>query len=258
VKFGSLFSGIGGIDLGLERAGMECAWQVEIDPFCRSVLQRHWPRTQRFEDVRQVNEGNLQKVDLVAGGFPCQDVSDAGWGVGIEGDRSGLWGEFSRILGCLRPKYAFVENVSGLLRRGFGRVLGDLAEAGYDAEWGCIPAAALGAPHLRDRVWILAYARPEHGGTPRWADQGLGRCYVLPEGDDGEAPERCEHRELVALVPGVHPGVASDWWRHQSSVGRTANGLPGQLDRSMSLGNAVVPQVVEWIGRRIMKCEESP
>lgn len=252
MNFGSLFSGIGGIDLGLERAGMQCAWQVEIDPFCRSVLERHWPRTQRFEDVRQVNEGNLQKVDLIAGGFPCQDVSSAGWGVGIEGERSGLWSEFSRIISGLRPRYVLVENVTGLLGRGLGRVLSDLAKAGYDAEWSCISAAALGAPHIRDRVWILAYPGQEHGGTARRPDQGLGRCDVFPEGGDGKTSERCEHRELAPLVPGVHSGVASDWWRHQSCVDRTANGLPRQLDRSCALGNAVVPQVVEWIGRRIM------
>jgi DNA (cytosine-5)-methyltransferase 1 len=160
VRFGSLFSGIGGIDLGLERAGFHVAWQVELDDHCNRVLSQHWPDVPRHRDVREVGAHNLNPVDLIAGGFPCQDISAAGKRVGIDGERSGLWREFARIIGELRPRYVLVENVSALLGRGMGRVLGDLAACGYDAEWDCIPAAAVGAPHIRDRVFVVAYRTP--------------------------------------------------------------------------------------------------
>src|SRR6476661_6834913 len=127
LTFGSLFAGIGGIDLGLERAGMRCAWQVEIDDYATRVLAKHWPDVTRFRDVRSVGAHNLTPVDLLAGGFPCQDISDAGKRAGIEGARSGLWSEFARLIGELRPRYVLVENVTALLRRGMGTVLGDLA-----------------------------------------------------------------------------------------------------------------------------------
>src|SRR5688572_14262480 len=127
MRFGSLFAGIGGIDLGLERAGMKCAWQVELDPFCRRVLAKHWPDVARYEDVREVGAHNLEPVDLIAGGFPCQDISNAGKRAGIDGERSGLWSEYARIVRELRPRYVLVENVTALLGRGIGRVLGDLA-----------------------------------------------------------------------------------------------------------------------------------
>src|SRR3990167_3261466 len=217
LTFGSLFSGIGGIDLGLERAGMRCAWQVEIDDYCQRVLAKHWPDVPRFRDVREVGAHNLAHVDLIAGGFPCQDLAQGGKSVGIEGSRSGLWSEFARIIRELRPRFVFVENVPGLLVRGMGRVLGDLASCGYDAEWQSIPAAAVGAPHIRERVFILAYPGCEsrHGDGP-----DARRPIVYPEGSRGASPEWSEDRKLIAMVPGVHPGVASDWWRAQSRVDR--------------------------------------
>lgn len=148
---GSLFSGIGGFDLGFARAGFEIAWQVEIDPFCRAVLEKHWPTVRRYEDVRTVGS-ELERVDVLCGGFPCQDISVAGRGAGIDGARSGLWSHFARLIGELRPAYVVVENVTALLTRGLGRVLGDLAARGYDAEWDCLPASAFGANHRRDRI----------------------------------------------------------------------------------------------------------
>ncbi len=152
MNVGSLFSGIGGFDLGFERAGMRVSWQVELDPYCRAVLARHFPDAARFEDVREVGAGNLDPVDLVCGGFPCQDLSAAGRGAGIDGARSGLWSEFARIVRELRPRYVVVENVPALLtgkgkrweRGPIGRVLGDLAEARYDAEWACLSAGEFG------------------------------------------------------------------------------------------------------------------
>ena len=168
MKVGSLFAGIGGFDLGLERAGMQSAWFCEADPFCRRVLGKHWPGVPCYPDVRELRGADVEWVDVLCGGFPCQDLSVAGAGAGIDGSRSGLWSEYARVIGEVRPRYVVVENVTDLLVRGkrwprapIGRVLGDLAALGYDAEWDCIPACAVGAPHQRDRVWIVAYPHSE-------------------------------------------------------------------------------------------------
>lgn len=132
LSFLSLFSGIGGIDLGLERAGMRCVGQVEIDPYCRAVLARHWPSVPQWDDVRTFKREQLkERPDLIAGGFPCQDVSNAGTRTGLDGHRSGLWTEFHRIVREIRPRFVLVENVAALLVRGLDRVLGDLASCGY-------------------------------------------------------------------------------------------------------------------------------
>lgn len=154
---GSLFAGIGGFDLGFERAGFKTSWQVEIDPYCQKVLAKNFPEAERFGDIRECGSHNLKPVDVICGGFPCQDISNAGLRAGIEGERSGLWKEYARIIRELRPKYVVVENVAALLGRGMGVVLGDLAEIGYDAEWQIISAADMGALHLRERVWIVSY-----------------------------------------------------------------------------------------------------
>jgi DNA (cytosine-5)-methyltransferase 1 len=162
---GSLFTGIGGFDLGLERAGMRVLWQSEIDGFCQRVLAQHWPGVLLVPDVRDVGAGTVPTVDVVCGGFPCQDISLAGKGAGIRGARSGLWAEYARVVGELRPRYVVVENVSALLGRGLERVLGDLATLRYDAEWDCLPASAFGAPHRRDRIWLVAYPSGDDGGS---------------------------------------------------------------------------------------------
>jgi DNA (cytosine-5)-methyltransferase 1 len=157
-----LFSGIGGFSYGLERTGgFKTSAFCEIDPFCRAVLRKHWPNVPCYTDVRKLDAARLRAdgiaVDAVCGGFPCQDISLAGKGAGILGERSGLWSELARIIGEVRPLYVLLENVAALLGRGLDRVLGDLAALGYDAEWHCIPASAIGAPHVRDRIWIVAY-----------------------------------------------------------------------------------------------------
>jgi DNA (cytosine-5)-methyltransferase 1 len=149
---GSLFAGIGGIELGLERTGgFRTVWQVERDEFARRVLAKHWSDVRRHDDVRTFPAGDPDqwRCDLICGGFPCQDISLAGSGAGLAGTRSGLWFEYARIIRELRPRFVLVENVAALLTRGLGRVLGDLAEIGYDAEWSMLPACALGAPHTR-------------------------------------------------------------------------------------------------------------
>ena len=158
MTFGSLFAGIGGLDLGFERCGFECRWQVEIEPHPIKVLEKHWPNVHREKDINECSKENLERVDIIAGGFPCQDISYAGRGAGLDGERSGLFFEAIRLVCELRPRVVVLENVAGLLTRGLDRVLGTLAEVGYDAEWHCIPAAAVGAPHIRDRVFIFGYA----------------------------------------------------------------------------------------------------
>lgn len=193
---GSLFSGIGGIDLGLTRAGMSVQWMVEKDEYARKVLRKHWPETRIYEDVRYIkgpgHDGHweecdecLSPVDVLAGGFPCQDISVAGKGKGIkEGTRSGLWFEYARLIRELRPKYVLVENVPALRSRGLDRVLGDLAESGYDAEWQCLPASAFGAPHRRDRLFIVAYPKRELVRVESGRGSGQDRPdTVFPSGD---------------------------------------------------------------------------
>ena len=169
LTFGSLFAGIGGMDLGLERAGWQCRWQVEIDDYARRILAKHWPDVRRHDDVRTFppDDGTDWTVDLIAGGFPCQPVSIAGKRLG-EADDRWLWPEFLRVIRAIRPRFVLLENVPGLFVRGFDRVLGDLAASGYDAEWDCLPASAFGAPHQRDRVFVVAYTSgfdPESRGV---------------------------------------------------------------------------------------------
>ena len=309
--FGSLFAGIGGIDLGLERAGWECRFQVEWDPFCQRVLAKHWPDVPRYGDIHDVHgplahadstprypEGPasqtllgpatferlgrrgsgwdcpecLPRVDLLAGGFPCQPFSVAGRQRGMEDDRW-LWPEFARAIRELRPRYVLVENVPGLLvGGGMGAVLGDLAELGFDASWESIPAAAVGAPHLRYRVWIMAYdarfgrrrsrERTVDGGPSGRGIVGLGedaQPFSLAHAIGQRGRGRDDYREHATDADppgeGVGPAGYGKWWAVEPDVGRVAHGLPARVDRLRALGNAVVPQVVEWIGRQILEAE---
>ena len=176
-----LFSGIGGFSLGLERVGMKTVAFCEVDKKCQKVLQKHWPDVPIFDDVSNLTGEEIGKrieetIDVIVGGFPCQDISVAGAGEGLEGKRSGLWSEFHRLIKEIKPQYAIIENVSALRSRGLDQVLRSLSEIGYDAEWNCIPASAFGAPHRRDRIWIMAYPRRSSGGEQFDRDQeGIGR-----------------------------------------------------------------------------------
>jgi DNA (cytosine-5)-methyltransferase 1 len=339
-----LFSGIGGFSIGLERAGMRTVAFCEIEPFCRAVLAKHWPHVPCYDDIRTLTaarlaadgiisinpnangsgfqvEGSEQQaagpeqframgIDVICGGFPCQDISVAGRGAGIEGSRSGLWSEYARIIGELRPRYVIVENVAALLGRGLDRVLGDLAEIGFDAEWHCIPASAVGAPHRRDRLWLVAYPnggrqrqrdaakRPvsefdagrdvadakntktdngggggegdgPHGRECNWRFAG-GGSYVADTaserlegakqqrfgksiserlGDDGQAISNSDSQPTQRLT--ISWGECSHWLA-EPDVGRVAHGVPARVDRLRSLGNSVVPQIPEIIGRAIL------
>ncbi len=299
MRIGSLFSGIGGLELGLERAipGAHTVFQVEQNPYARAVLAKHWPNAQRFEDVRQAGAHNLPACDLLCGGFPCQDISVAGKRAGIDGQRSGLWSEYARIIGELRdagrpPRYIVVENVSALLTGGMGRVLGDLASCGYDALWDCVPAAAIGAPHRRDRIFIVAHANRSprsvggerlHRQTPprkpsqRSEDQGLANPDSTGRETQWTGAIRPEPRPLSgggAAVANPHnPRRIKQWWPiavraeqlatqrsggwvPEPNVGRVADGVPRRVDRLRCLGNAVVPQVAEVVGRVVLQLEE--
>jgi DNA (cytosine-5)-methyltransferase 1 len=237
--FGSLFAGIGGLDLGLERAGWECRWQVEIDNYCRRVLAKHWPDVPRFGDIRTVTGGELERVDLICGGFPCQDISNAGKRAGIDGERSGLWSEYIRLVRVVRPRLVLVENVAALLTRGLDRVLGDLAEAGYDAEWRCLSAAAFGAPHRRERLFIVA----EHD---RHANP-----YIL--GADADFPHAEDFQWWRGRLHELGAGDGIQRGDSYAGIRRTVDGIPHWVERIGGLGNAVVPQVAEWIGRRLLE-----
>ncbi len=194
MRIGSLFSGIGGLELGLERAGLgEVAWQVELDPAARAVLARHWPNAARHNDIGEVSGEQLGSIDVLCGGFPCQDLSVAGKGAGLAGSRSGLWFEYARLIRELRPKLVVVENVAALITRGLDVVLGDLASAGYDATWFTVRASDVGAPHRRERLFIVAYASgwsPERRGEP-------GDVARQARDDEGEGVQRERGRDAV-------------------------------------------------------------
>jgi len=388
ITVGSLFSGIGGIDLGLERAGMTVKWQSEIDPYACKVLKKHWPDIPNLGDIKQIDWSTVEPVDIIAGGYPCQPFSTAGKRQG-ENDPRHLWPYFRDAISGIQPRFAILENVRGHLSMGFDRVLADLTEIGYDAEWQIVSAASVGAPHRRERIICVAYptqqysngvfdyARnspqpqtiPELGnnsgsenvvdtnGTPRqqqqkrqvqesdigrrsqdvaypndtrggtsrsdadrhweatlagWNDQPQsqpGRLSEImanthsdntPNGgqrqglqgedtswrDDGSGSgsdigqvsmgstrqnscnvaDTTSQQRKESLCTGARIFASSnawrsssdgrplsDWWAVEPDVGRVADGVPARLDRLKGLGNAVVPQVAEYVGRLIMQ-----
>jgi DNA (cytosine-5)-methyltransferase 1 len=242
----SLFAGIGGFDLGLERTGgFRTVAFCEIDPFCRRVLAKHWPEVPCYDDVRTLTADTLARdgigVDVICGGFPCQDISVAGRQVGIDGERSGLWAEAVRLCRELRPEFFIVENVPNLLGLGLDRVLGDLAEAGYDAEWEVLGADALGASQHRERFWLLAY--PDDAGREGsvWAGQPIEARPEWP----------AAHREPLRSACGFWPPGP----RAVNDIPRMADGPADRAYRLRALGNAVVPQLPELIGRAILAAE---
>ena len=271
LQVGSLFSGVGLCDLGLEWAGMGHAFFCEVDPFCRSVLRRHWPGIPIYEDIRELRGADLPPVDVLCGGFPCQYVSLAAAGKrkGITGKRSGLWHEYARLIEEIRPGYVIVENVPGLLAAGIEAVLQDLAAVGYDAEWEVLPAAAVGAPHRRERVFLVAYPHsdgrdPEHGVL-----SSLGR-------DVGEVDQPWR----VAPWLGVRIDRARRASIREAYGGcvlcRVDDGSPARLDgpagvrplprelvpvwvrRLKALGNAITPQQAYAVAACIMRAEGLP
>lgn len=243
----SVFSGIGGLDLGLDRAGMTCTAQIELDPYCRTILEKHWPEVPRHDDARTAPAWWMGRggttVDLVAGGPPCQPVSLAGLHRGMADERWG-WPWMLDLIRATQPRYVLVENVPGLLTNSggtpFGRILADLASLGFDAEWDVLRASDFGAPHPRERLFLLAHAAGVDGGTRNLLGQSRERETPLPTGG------------LPSLAAHQRGGVSRQWLARQPDVARLAHGLPDWLDRIHALGNAIVPQVAEAIGRMIL------
>lgn len=233
---GSLFSGIGGLELGLERAGMKTIWQVERDPFARKILEKNFPGVPCYEDIRTIDAGDLVRPDVLCGGFPCQPHSSAGLRRGSADERD-LWDEFVRVIRGTRPRWVVGENVTGLLTtedgRFFGRVLRDLAGLGFDAEWSVLSACAVGAPHTRERVFIVAHANGLDGQA------GLGF-----QQDWQAAVQRCAARAGAGL-----------WVAPPPPPDNLADGLPKPIHETRCLGNAVSPGVSEHIGRLIASVE---
>jgi len=229
MRVGSLFSGIGGLDLGLERAGMTVVWQSEINPYASRVLTKHWPSVPNLGDITTIDWSTVEPVDLICGGYPCQPFSTAGKRAGAN-DARHLWPYFATALRLLRPRFALLENVTGHLGLGFDTVLADLARLGFDAEWSTVSACSVGAPHMRERLFCLAY--PESFGWDGWKRNGR------PRGGESARPSTPTHWDAV---------------RQPGSIG-LANGLRPRVvqDQLHCLGNAVVPQVAEYVGRRIM------
>ena len=273
LRYGSLFSGIGGIDLGMDMAGFECAWQVEIDDYCREVLEAHWPNTKRYRDIYEVKGAEVEPVDIICGGFPCQPVSTAGKRGGINDERW-LWDEFYRLICEIRPRWVVAENVPGLLSansgRAFAGILRDLAESGYDVVWDMFPAGGsggVGAPHKRKRVFIVAHTassrqrsirkgesvqkdrqRIKHGG-------GVARDVADTYGKRRRSGDT--ERENAKDVRQSPRCKINGQWDVEPNVGRVANGVSNRVGRLRALGNAVVPQVAYKVARMIYEYTET-
>lgn len=250
MAFGSLCAGIGGFDLGLERAGMVCAWQVERNPFRRAVLASHWPAVERFEDVRQVGTWNLRPVDLVCGGFPCQPHSLAGKLRGADDERN-LWPEFARIAGELRPRWCLFENVPGIRRTILDEVLADLEGLGYAVGAVVLPACAVDAPHVRERVFVVAHSAVRRADEPGPAPGACGSRGSLGAASGAVADALRERLEASADVDAASLLARGCRWAPEPAVGRVVDGFPGRVAGIKALGDAVVPQLVEWLGVRV-------
>lgn len=246
MRYGSLFSGAGLGDFGFEMAGLEVAWQCEVDKYARQVLDLRWPGVKKYDDIRTINTDELERVDLITGGFPCTDISIANNDPeGIAGSRSGLWKEQLRIIGALRPKYCIVENVAALFIRGLGTVLGDLSSLGYDTEYGIIPASWHGAPHVRERVWILAYPK------------GFGRKAIAFQGqfaskDSSKKPD--QWKPLLAINAGAYK-IDEQWKEFEGDICGDDDGDANIVDRLKCLGNGQLPQTTYLIGKWLMELE---
>jgi DNA (cytosine-5)-methyltransferase 1 len=271
---GSLFSGIGGIDLGLERAGMTVKWQSEIDPYACQVLKKHWPDIPNLGDIKTVDWSTVKPVDLIAGGYPCQPFSTAGKRQG-ENDPRHLWPYFRNAISAIRPRFALLENVRGHLTMGGTTVIGDLAEIGYNCEWQLISAASIGAPHRRERIIIVAYPEGQFGNDLKNNARNGMESKKVSEFGNSSRPKNLADTDSLKLdsnyLYGTNKTTFSEAqtiftasrrssvsatgsnWLSEPDVGRVANGIPARVDRLRGLGNAVVPQVAEYVGRLILQ-----
>ena len=275
ITIGSLFSGIGGFELGLERAipNSKTIWQVEQNKYCHTILSKHWPDAKIYNDVRDITKDNVSPVDILCGGFPCQDISIAGKKGGIHAEKSGLWWEMLRIISELRPRVAVLENVPNIIRLGGLDVLGSLASIGYNAEWTIISARMFGAPHLRKRWFCVCYPadfdsiRPRQALDRRTSQTDSCRTEILerrssiqrPADSDGTSiqtermPERMEQKKKN-LNNQLHR-TGYRYWEKTEAVSPLCDvddGIPHRLARLRALGNAIVPQCSQWIGEQIV------
>ena len=262
MKIGSLFSGIGGLELGLEWAGLgKTVWQVEQKAFCRDILAKHWPEVKRFEDVREVGKHNLEPVDLICGGFPCQDISSAGKGAGLAGERSGLWREFHRVVAELQPEWVVVENVTSGAKRWIDPVVSALGQTGYEVLPVPMSAQAVGAPHRRSRIFLVAHSvsKPLRQ-QPWWGRRSSGESetqfrllgeegFATDTYDESEPTEPVHEQMANVQTAAGHGGWG--WGPPVSPVCGVDDGVPNRVDRLRALGNAVVPQCAEVVGHVI-------
>jgi len=252
----ALFAGAGGGLLGGKLLGWRTVCAVEVDEYARSVLMARQddgclPAFPIWSDVRSFDGRPWRGVvDIVTGGFPCQDISIAGTGDGLAGERSGLWKEMARIIGEVGPQFALVENSPMLTRRGIDRVLGDLAALGYDAQWGVLGAVDAGAPHRRERIWIVAHAAT-FGGAPGPANSPAWHEGQPNKSDDRGAnmahtysARREEQRRTGANGEKHTAAECGGWWKFEPDMGRVADGVADRVDRLRCLGNGQVPAVV--------------
>jgi DNA (cytosine-5)-methyltransferase 1 len=245
LTFNSFFSGIGGIDLGFERAGMKCVSQVEINDFCQKILTKQWPDVPKYKDIHHVGKHNLPKADVACGGFPCQPHSLAGKR-NASADERDLWPEYYRVICETLPRWIVGENVPGLLSsengRYFGGVLADLAACGYDVEWQVLSAAAFGAPHLRERLVIVA-----HANSIRLQESIFKQTVLAPA---------AKVSRWNGYIAGSSGNVLERWgWSLTSAFVGMADGLSSWVDRSRVTGNSVVPDMAEFVARLIIQAE---
>lgn len=268
-----LFAGVGGFSLALENiGGFETAAFCEIDKHAQAVLKQHWPRVPVFEDVKLLNGKALKNIDVICGGFPCQDISTAGKQKGIkDGTRSGLWFEYKRLIQEIGPRWVIIENVRNLLSNGFATVVKDLSEIGYDCAWEVVSARSVGAPHFRERIWIVAYPNGqqirEQSRRIQWEN---GRDSILT-GNIGQARKIAHSDDFRFWPTFATEEEKQQWWTEATAkfrdrwnvmpdVCRVDDGISKELDkiraqRIKQLGNAVVPAIVEIIGKQILKHE---
>lgn len=265
ITIGSLFSGIGGFELGLERAipNSKTIWQCEQNEFCRKVLRKHWPDATIYEDITKMDTQDVPFVDLMCGGFPCQDISICGKGEGLDGKKSGLWWWMLGCISRLRPSVIVLENVPAITLRGGVDVVGSITELGYDCEWGIIPAGGpqgFGAPHIRKRWFLVGYVTNTNKRPKSNAIQtGRKKHSMCNNGNVSNSIKQSEPEKRYKSPDGEKiRGQKRSYWEGfptQSAIRRRTDGVSYRVDRRrlIALGNAIVPQCSEYIGQCIMK-----
>tara|TARA_Y100000593_G_C4225188_1_gene294030 strand:- start:49 stop:822 length:774 start_codon:yes stop_codon:yes gene_type:complete len=251
ITIGSLFSGIGAFEYGLEMSipNAKTLWQVEKEEFCQAILKKHWPNAEMFSDVRKVGSHNLKKITILTGGFPCQDISICNSkGAGLNGEKSNLWWEMWRITRELRPKIICVENSSVISIRGLSTVLGSLAEIGYDAEWATLRASWFGSPQKRDRCFIVGYPKGMSNNRRIIANTNKERI-------GAQKPIQPRRKAVNAYD---HQGISEYWEKFKAPppVCGVDHGISEGLYRKKrleALGNSLVPQIAAYLGRKILE-----